>query len=304
MNRATLVGIIITVALCGLVSWPSLEPAWAELIPILKPIPENLPVGLKETLSTEREELENDYEKFKKAGDKFSGKPKKQQSDTEYEELKAWRARHIKAVKAFNHKVTVAAAGQRVKPAAKKADQAIAKWSGNWNEKEKEKKLIRNIVRKFKDKELRDWIAANMEFKRSKPDGVSPISASGSALKIKDDFFLKTPGEQVNLLAFEAGKVFWNIVKGEQTLMNWWFSYDNKYHSVIAKMKRAKYGDRGEDLSKVSDPLFEHYSGFGYVFRAVVLPLDEPKELSELQEWNNAVNEFKVQIKKVLPEKQ
>ena len=109
------------VALCGLVAWLSLEPARAELIPVLKQVPKDLPADVKERLATERERLENDYAQFKKAGDAFSQKPAAQQSDAEYEKLQAWRTRHIRDANAFNREVAAASRqAQRIR--AQKAD--------------------------------------------------------------------------------------------------------------------------------------------------------------------------------------
>lgn len=177
----------------------------------------------------------------------------------------------------------------------------VAHWVGNWNEKEKQ--LIRYALRELKDEELRNWIATNVYFQRLNLVFVSPISANDVGLRVKNDFFSITPGKQMNLFAFEAGKAFWNIMEGEQTLLNWWDSFPGKYNSVIDYSKIANYRD--ENLSIAASGVVEadHIAQFAYVFRAVVLPLDKPEGQGEQQEWDNAIQEFREHINGVLPHK-
>ncbi|MBI2296297.1 MAG: hypothetical protein HYU76_09770, partial [Betaproteobacteria bacterium] len=83
-------------------------------------------------------------------------------------------------------------------------------WTGNWDEKEK--KLVNDALRGLKDGNLRNWITASAQLNRFKDNAFSPLTASGSVLRFKDGFFLGdiTVANRENLIAFEAGKVFWN----------------------------------------------------------------------------------------------
>jgi len=93
----------------SIVFWLSCVPAYAEKIPALAVVPAGLPSETEARLNQRRQELDQEYYKFKKAADDFSAKPAKQQSDAEYEALKAWRTRYINSAKAFNEEVTNAA---------------------------------------------------------------------------------------------------------------------------------------------------------------------------------------------------
>jgi len=182
-----------------------------------------------------------------------------------------------------------------------------SKWSGIWDKKEKDK--VQDSLGGLKDRELRNWIDANAEFDRAKPDGVSPLSAHGSVLRFKDDFFSGTTkrdnGRRKNLIAFEAGKVFWNSMKdkpvgGGKTLELWFTGYVGGNFSVIGDMHKAKHGN--EDLP-TSDRL-DVSSSFAHIFRAQVLELDKPKEQRAQQKWDEVIGEFRTRIDRLLRGKQ
>jgi hypothetical protein len=77
-------------------------------------VPAGLPSETEARLNQQRQGLDQEYYKFKKAADDFSAKPAKQQSDAEYEALKAWRTRYINSATAFNKEVTNAARSLKV----------------------------------------------------------------------------------------------------------------------------------------------------------------------------------------------
>ncbi|MDI6891249.1 MAG: hypothetical protein QMC83_10005 [Thermodesulfovibrionales bacterium] len=183
-------------------------------------------------------------------------------------------------------------------------------WVDTWYGKkwdENEKKLVSKTLRGLKDGKLRNWIAANAKFGRYKYDGVSPLSVSGSVLRFKDDFFsgVITDAKRENLVAFEAGKVFWNIMKdkpveGDKTLERWFVDYVSRHSSVIWEMKRAKH--KNEDFSGIGD--IDTTSQFAYIFRAQALKLDRPKEPNTQQKWNTVIREFQTRIDQLLQVKQ
>ena len=91
-----------------------LSPAYAEKIPALAEVPANLPIETQARLNQRRQDLHQEYYKFKKAADDFSAKTAEQQSDAEYEALEAWRTRYINSAKAFNGEVSNAVSSLKV----------------------------------------------------------------------------------------------------------------------------------------------------------------------------------------------
>lgn len=202
-----------------------------------------------------------------------------------------------------------------VKPLAAVANPAVilptrvvVTWSGNWDKQDTA--LVHAALLGVKDEGLRNWISANVQFNRAKPDGVSPLSVNGSILKFKDDFFTKATSAQrenllsaqrENLLAFEAGKAFWNITKdksveGNKSLMTWFAGFSAAHGGVIADMKAAKHGVAGfGGLGDIDAP-----SQFAYIFRAQALQLNKPKGH---QEWDEVIREFRTRIDRFLRDK-
>ena len=169
----------------------------------------------------------------------------------------------------------------------------------------------------MKDANLRNWIWQNAKFERVNADEMpSAVSASGSVLRFRDNFFPDnttvakrenlTVAKRENLLAFEAGKVFLTTNKnkplpGGGTLVTWFGGYVGGYFSVIGDMHAAKH--RGEDLLWMHDQLDEH-SSFGHVFRAQALQLTRPAgdALGTQQQWDSGVSEFRTRIEPLLRE--
>lgn len=80
-------------------------PAYAEKIPALSEIPADLPDSSRVQLYQRKQALEKDLANFQAAAAKFNAKDAKDQSDSEYEALDAWRTRYINAAKEFNKAV-------------------------------------------------------------------------------------------------------------------------------------------------------------------------------------------------------
>jgi hypothetical protein len=169
------------------------------------------------------------------------------------------------------------------------------KWSGNWKLEEQE--LVHNTLRRLKDKTIRDWITVNVLFEFNDDPGQQKISpwAGNATLVFTKDFFsrVKTNAGRDNLIAFEAGKAFWNNkMAGNQTVVTWFSNYSVDHSSLISNLKNAELQ---KDLSFIKDPPGEVPSAFGYVFGAQALGL----QLDE-----TAQNEFKVRIAPLLQGKQ
>ena len=123
-------------------------------------------------------------------------------------------------------------------------------------------------------------ILTHAELNRFKADNFGPISANDGTLRFKDGFFEeRNPARRENLVAFAAGKVFWNRMKSQrladgQTLEAWFIAFSAANGSVIADMRLAKHN--GDDLSAYGD-LIDGPSQFGQVFRLNALQLAQPE---------------------------
>jgi hypothetical protein len=176
----------------------------------------------------------------------------------------------------------------------------VANWSGNWDKKEKE--LVHSALRGLRDERLRNWISANVQFNRFKDNNFSPLTANDSVLRFKDDFFSRvtTDPTRENLIAFEAGKVFWismkdKPVKGGKSLEAW-FVHSASGSSAIYDMREAKH--RNEGFSGLGD--IDTASQFAYIFRAQALQLNKPKGQKAQQEWDRVIREFQTHIDRFL----
>ena len=123
-----------------------------------------------------------------------------------------------------------------------------------------------------------------------------------------NNFFKETSTTQVNIIAFEIGKVFWNNmkdkpVKGNQSLMTWFAGFSTNHTAVIENMKVAKYKDEGFFDIGIFDPAYEVTSAMGYIFRAQLLQVDKPKGQKEQQKWDEVIYEFRAHIDPLLQSK-
>ena len=84
------------------------SPAWGEKIPALVQIPPDLALESRVQLMKKRQALERELADFQKAAAVFNSKDAKEQSDSEYTALDAWRTRYINAAKDFNRDVDAA----------------------------------------------------------------------------------------------------------------------------------------------------------------------------------------------------
>lgn len=105
---------LILIAAACFLSWYMMSllivtPAYAEKIPALSEIPADLPDSSRVQLTQRKQALERDLADFQASAAKFNARDAKDQSDSEYEALDAWRTRCINAAKAFNKDVVDAA---------------------------------------------------------------------------------------------------------------------------------------------------------------------------------------------------
>ena len=105
MRSMRLVATVFSIAFWGTCFWLSGAPVHAQKIPALAQVPAGLPNETEARLNQRRQDLDKEYYRFKKAADGFTAKEAKQQSDAEYEALKAWRTRYIDSANAFNQEV-------------------------------------------------------------------------------------------------------------------------------------------------------------------------------------------------------
>lgn len=175
-------------------------------------------------------------------------------------------------------------------------------FTGSWSDGDRQ--IVNQSLNGLKDADLRKWIATRAELNRYKTDTFSPITANGSTLRFKDGFFQEQPARRENLIAFEAGKVFWNAMKERQvkdpadpnrtTTLEEWFSA-NANGRVIAEMKKAKHG--GVDFSQLGD--IDAPSQFGYMFRTQALQIAPPGGSSR-QEWDRSTRAFRAVVNPLL----
>ncbi|MDD5156015.1 MAG: hypothetical protein PHF11_06010 [Candidatus Omnitrophica bacterium] len=166
----------------------------------------------------------------------------------------------------------------------------MAAWKGN--KSALITKIAQDTIRAFKNQEISAWVLKNVYLEiRTDPGQQGQLCpwASGSNLIFTEDFLKETKAVRDNLIAFEAGKVFFTIMKDEllkdgRTLEAWFSEYSPKYNSVIEKMKENMQEAMNQ---KIFDPAGEWPSAFGYIFRTQAL---------QLKGWNQAIREFRTQF--------
>lgn len=149
---------------------------------------------------------------------------------------------------------------------------------------------VEGILQAVAESELKNWITGYVQLERFRRDDFGPITANGSTLRFKNGFFSNnlTGAKRENLLAFEAGKVFWNTmrhkrVKAGGTLEQWFIGYSSRHSSIIADMKTAAHKNVG--LSELGD--IDTASQFAYVFRARALQLNKASDRLDFDEHVN-----------------
>jgi hypothetical protein len=177
-------------------------------------------------------------------------------------------------------------------------------WPGTWPEKEKDE--VTAMLGRIPRTEYREWLKAKAEKIRvaaptdSVPTSVvatsGMISANGTQLTFKNAFFEKQVGgnQRLNLLAFEGGKVFWAMHKGDtlsngQTLEEWHAKFVNANPGLLDSLKKAKHA--GYSLSELGD-LADSQSQFAHVFRAAALGMKAPQWRSELETFHDQIAPF------------
>jgi hypothetical protein len=83
-------------------------PVLAQKIPALSEIPADLPIGVRMQFLQRRQALEKELAAFQAAARNFNAKAAKDQSDSEYSSLAAWRTRYMDAARSFNKDVAEA----------------------------------------------------------------------------------------------------------------------------------------------------------------------------------------------------
>jgi len=169
-------------------------------------------------------------------------------------------------------------------------------WTEKWDKTEM--RAVKNALAGFQDTELQNWIAGNVHFERFTRDNFSPITANESTLRFKAGFFSSdlTEDDRASLLAFEAGKVFWNEMKnravkpGGETLEHWFNNYGHS--SVTEEMQAAAH--HKSKLSGLGD--LDTASQFGYIFRAKAIELDKPGDAIARQQWNVVIRDFEAHV--------
>ncbi len=214
------------------------------------------------------------------------------QWDFELKQIEQWRALLDK----FNERFEKALAGVN-------RPQSRAGWTGAWDNREQT--VVQNALDKWKDGKLRSWLTENAQLNRFKSDTFSPITANGSELRFKDDFFTKiSAAERENLMAFEAGKVFWNSMKDQpvergKTLESWFVGYAPEHNSVIQDMRSARHNSEG--LAWVTD--YDTASQFAYLFRAQAIELEKPAGQTAQQQWQSVVRDLGTRMDRLLQDK-
>lgn len=180
-------------------------------------------------------------------------------------------------------------------------DVTVASWSSEWGDEDQD--IAVDALRGMKDETLRNWLAAHVEFGRFPDDKVSPLSASGSTLRFKDAYFARNlePAQRENLLAFEGGKVFYEMTKdvpvaGGQTFERWFFGFYGAHMAVISDMAAASH--QGQSLG--TSDLLDAHSAFGHLFRAQALELDIPAGYERRGEWDDVQREFGAQLERLV----
>ena len=165
-------------------------------------------------------------------------------------------------------------------------------WAGKWDKAQM--RAAKKALEGFQDIELKKWVTDRVRFERFTRDNFSPITAYESTLRFKAGFFSgdRTDDDRASLLAFEAGKVFWNEMKdkakqpGGETLGHWFYNYGHS--SVIEEMKAAPH--KTSKLSTLGD--LDTASQFAYVFRAKAITLNKPNASIGRQRWNAVISDF------------
>lgn len=105
MKKLTIIGIAAWFTYWCIFSLCLISPAYAEKIPALSEIPAGLSLEVQAQLSQQKQNLEKELADFQAAAAVFNAKDAKDQSDSEYERLDAWKNRYINKAKAFNQAV-------------------------------------------------------------------------------------------------------------------------------------------------------------------------------------------------------
>jgi hypothetical protein len=140
-------------------------------------------------------------------------------------------------------------------------------------------------LNQFQNNNLKDWIANNVICAKQPIANKYGISAgdNGDLLITPSVFNANSCAININLMAFELGKVFWlkhtdssgNEPPAILNLLN--------RQTVIEEMRKAKYG--GVGLDDLTADSADGPSQLGIIFRAALLNL-QPENQGETKDWN------------------
>ena len=178
------------------------------------------------------------------------------------------------------------------------ADRIAARLRGNWSKSETA--ALAEALGRIDDPSLRTWMILHLSaFQRWHRDDGGQVSADGTGLKFRDAFFAPpmTDAMRDNLLAFEAGKSFWNATNAKALSdgrpMNVWFSgYFSEHAGLLSDMRHSTV--RGANLGWVVDP--DMISGFADLFRAEALNMKPRKGSARANEWQKARDDFRTRV--------
>jgi len=187
---------------------------------------------------------------------------------------------------------------------------------------EKVRQAIPAAIDAIKDQRIKNWINKNVKFEfldvsQQESHLMPPLQrdmpspwAGDSKLIFTRSFLAESVPMRENLIAFEAGKVFYANMKNKpvgegKTLSQWFAGFASEHADAIQNMKDAKNQTGGiptEGLGTVmiADPAWEGTSAFGYIFRAQALQLEKPKDKKAQEEWDKTVSEFQKNINPLL----
>jgi hypothetical protein len=178
------------------------------------------------------------------------------------------------------------------------ADRLGPRLQGSWSKRET--LVLAETLGRIDDPALRTWMIMHLSaFHRWPRDDGGQVSADGTGLKFRDSFFVPpmTDAMRDNLLAFEAGKSFWNATNAKMLAdgrpMNVWFSsYFSGHAELLSDLRHSTV--RGADLGWVVDP--DMVSGFADLFRAEALHMKLPKDAPGAGDWRQARDDFRSHV--------
>jgi hypothetical protein len=162
--------------------------------------------------------------------------------------------------------------------------------------------MFKSAVLVFKEQALKDWTRKNVKVKICDDPRLqrqpSPWALNGSELMFTDYFLSKSRADRENLVAFEAGKVFYERIK-DRPVKEWgsfdaWFShFASKNEALIEQMRSATHGDRNFVNLGLAD-IADNRSSFAFIFRVQAFRLPEGQEMPK--KWKEVIKGFRTRM--------